>query len=409
MPRKSLEREETQEAPKEEVKEIEEVNESQEATKEVKVETPKNAKHETPKKAKNETPKKESAEDDEPINSGEKHYRDYQQKAYNNKEGKCAHCDNGQERDLKRRNSAERFEHQYQHRDHYERIEQVPYGGLYQYREPQIYERPAAAGYDYRRPFNPYRGLQEDRFVPRYPQDLYKYDPLRQDYQRNYTKTDFERGSGEIFDGNFYAGKFDHERKGNEHRAPPKEHKVEEHKHHHNEEKEYKLRLDRNHERPELKDQYRGHRVYQEVDRYERKEKLHHQKYYSPHRLHAHGGGEHPPKHRYDYHNAPNHGKYEPYYRHGPRRDFERAKSYESKEALDFDHYDPLRIPNRKYFKFEDRKVNRGQGGNLRNKHGNNDPIPRAYDRKIPDRAREIKDRRIDDILKQDINRNRKY
>jgi hypothetical protein len=147
-------------------------------------------------------------------------------------------------------------------------------------------------------------------------------------YERRYnlqSKTDFERGTGETFDRDFYAGKQE-QRKVNRsmssHSSKSEGHRQGHHQH-----------LEGHHNRCELD---RG-------------------KYYSPHRLHQYRGGEHHHRHHYDYQRYANQGEYEPYYKHGQRKDFERARGKEfngasdevsfnnSKSPYRYDHYDNQR------------------------------------------------------------------
>ena len=172
-----------------------------------------------------------------------------------------------------------------------------------------------------------------------------------------------------------------------------------EHEHHRKEEHKNRPYTDRHNERPELKDVYQKYNEHRAGDRQERKDHLQPRKYYSPYKLHERGGGERPPRHRYDYHNAPHHGEYDPYIRHAPKRDFDRARKHEPRGAPDDVINDYSKSPNRKYFQFEDRRGNREPQENAKDKHRHYDKVVKAYDRRTPDIARGNKDDKLQDKL----------
>ena len=352
---------------------------------------------------------------EEPVNSGDRYYQDYQRKAYQYQPrgSKCWYCGHVK--------SPERQEKRYEHHgyERKEHREEFGYGRKHQQRkqedakkerkeprpshpdhakedkkdedhkhgEHRHYEHRGYGHYDNdRHHYSPYRGSygHHYRFNPYRAGFNYEPRPYNRDYNycRVHTKTDFERGSGEIFDKDFYAKKSDKD-------SRPKQEAKEDKKEEIKEKPAKEERKDFNH--------YERHEArafdHKQYDHYRHD---HHRKYYSPHRLHAHGGGEHHHRHLYDYQRVPHHGEYEPYVRHNLRADFERARSGDRARLSDEVNYDPSPVPNRKYFKFEDRHGYKPRDVQYNPKDDKKDGGSEK------DKGKEVQDKLAEDLGKKD-------
>lgn len=111
-------------------------------------------------------------------------------------------------------------------------------------------------------------------------------------------------------------------------------------------------------------------------------------KYYSPYELHARGGGNFHYQHKYDYKNVNQNGEYMPYNRHREERNFERARVERPENPSNEVNFKHLRNPEKKYFKFDDRKAKNDKDEEpsyqqQKNEQREYEPIIKKGDKKI--------------------------
>jgi len=332
-----------------------------------------------PKKA----PQRERAAED--VGSGDKHYRDYQYKAYGAREDRhkqehCKYCGHSLERSRSR--DKQQRENKPNDRDEnrvgYQRHEGHGRDYLYEncywcdFGRRGDYEK--AKNYYHHRDYRPREGFLGE----------HRRDEGKNYHDKSDGETNFESGSGKPFDEDFYARRDDRQPKDDRKLNKPGR-KDERSKGRENEAKS-----------PRDQDRDGHYRRYHDNDRnrdnYDEYRLKY--KYYSPYRLQQYGGGEHHHRHQYEYRRFADEGEYDPYNRYRNRREFQRARSGGSKGYADNVNYDHSRSPHKKYFQFDDRRDDKRN--DKRDDRRDYDKDDRRDDRKDDRRDNRYEDERRD-------------